>query len=130
MATPLIPFTIVWLIGLWLASRIAVPSVALGVAAIVAVVGAVLTWRTQKLRWIFVLAFAVVLGALRYNLAQPHFDQTSLATYNDQQKSVIVEGIVAGEPDARDACQASVQGTRALPCRSCTTVRRPIPNEK
>jgi hypothetical protein len=29
-------------------------------------------------------------------------DQTSLATYNDQQKSVIVEGLVVSEPDMRD----------------------------
>jgi hypothetical protein len=33
MATPLIPFTIAWLIGIWLASRIALPTLALGVAA-------------------------------------------------------------------------------------------------
>ena len=45
MPTPLISFTIVWLIGIWLASRIAVSSVALGVAAFVAVVGVVLIWR-------------------------------------------------------------------------------------
>ena len=44
-----------------------------------------------------------MLGALRYSLAQPHFDQTSLATYNDQQRSVIIEGVVVGEPDTRDA---------------------------
>jgi len=45
----------------------------------------------------------VILGALRCNLAQPHFDQTTLAIYNDQQKSVIVEGVVISEPDTRDA---------------------------
>jgi hypothetical protein len=56
----------------------------------------------HKPRWIFVLALAAMLGALRYNLAQPHFDHTSLATYNDQQKSVIVEGLVVSEPDMRD----------------------------
>ena len=43
-----------------------------------------------------------MLGALRHNLAQPHFDQTALATYNDQQKAVIVKGIIVGEPDVRD----------------------------
>src|SRR5512136_1911696 len=102
MATPLIPLTIAWLIGLWLASRIAVPSVALGIAAGVAVVGIVLTWRAPRLRWLVVLALAAILGAFRYNLAQPHFDQTSLATYNDRHKSVIVEGIIVGEPDMRD----------------------------
>ncbi len=67
---PLIPITLVWLLGLWLASRLALPTLALGVATL--------------------------------NLAQPRFDQTTLATYNDQQKSVIVEGIVVSEPDARD----------------------------
>ena len=103
MATPLIPFTVAWLIGIWLASRIALPTVALGVATGVAILGVIL-WRSARgPRWIFILAFAATLGALRYNLAQPHFDQTSLATYNDQQKSVVVEGVVVGEPDARDA---------------------------
>ena len=102
MATPFIPFTLAWLIGIWLASRIALPTVALGVAAVVAVVGIILTWRVPRPRWMFILALAAMLGALRYNLAQPHFDQTSLATYNDQQKPVIVEGLVVSEPDARD----------------------------
>ena len=102
MATPLIPITLAWLVGIWLASRIALPTFALGVATIVAVVGTVLTWRLSKPRWAFVLVLAAILRALRYNLAQPHFDQTSIATYNDQQKSVTVEGVVVGEPDARD----------------------------
>jgi len=44
-----------------------------------------------------------MLGALRYNLAHPHFDQTSVSTYNDQQRSLVVEGVVVGEPDVRDA---------------------------
>jgi hypothetical protein len=39
MATPLIPFTLAGLIGIWLASRAALPTLALGVATIVAVVG-------------------------------------------------------------------------------------------
>ena len=102
---PLIPFTLAWLFGIWLASRLALPTIALGVATLVAAAGIILTWRAPKPRWAFVLALALaaILGALRYNLAQPHFDQTTLATYNDQLKSVTVEGIVVGEPDARDA---------------------------
>ncbi len=103
MATPLIPFTLAWLVGIWIASRIVVPTVALGAAIGVAILGIILTRRSPKPRWIFVLALAAILGALRFNLAQLHFDQTLLATYNDQQKSVIVEGAVVGEPDARDA---------------------------
>jgi competence protein ComEC len=45
---------------------------------------------------------AATLGALCYNLAQPRFDLTAVATYNDQAKSVIVEGVVVADPDARD----------------------------
>ena len=97
MATPLTPITLAWLIGIWGAARITLPTVALGIAA-----GAILTWRMPKPHWFFVLALAAILGALRFNLAQPHFDQTALVTYNDQPKSVIVGGIIAAEPDARD----------------------------
>jgi competence protein ComEC len=74
-----------------------------GKCADVAVVGIILTWRVPRPRWIFVLALAAMLGALRYNLSQPHFDQAALVTYNDQPKPVIVEGVVTAEPDARDA---------------------------
>jgi len=75
---------------------------ALGVAAGVAILGMVLTRRAQKPRWVFALALAAMLGALRFSLAQPRFDQTSLVTYNDQQQLVIVEGVVVAEPDVRD----------------------------
>ena len=102
MATPFIPFTLAWLIGIWLASRIVLPTIALGVATVIAVVGIVLAWRVPRPRWMFILALAATLGALRFNLAQPHFDRTTLATYNDQLKSVIVEGVIVGEPDTRD----------------------------
>ena len=56
----------------------------------------------RKPRRIFVLALAALLGELRYNLAQPHFDQASLATYDDQPKLVLVEGVVVAGPDVRD----------------------------
>jgi competence protein ComEC len=102
MTTPLIPFTIAWLIGIWLASRVAVPSIALSVAVGVATVGIILAWRAPKPRWMFILALAATLGALRYDLTQPHFDQSTLAMYNDQASPVIVEGVVISEPDARD----------------------------
>ena len=75
----------------------------LGVATVVAVVSIILAWRAPRPRWLFVVALAATLGALRYNLARPRFDQTSLATYNDQQKLVIIEGVVVAEPDSRDA---------------------------
>jgi hypothetical protein len=102
MAIPLISFTLAWLIGIWLASHIAFPTVALGCAAVATIMG-IIVWRhTPQPRWLFVLTLAAILGALRYDLAQPHFDQTTLATYNDQSQSVRVEGVVVGEPDTRD----------------------------
>jgi hypothetical protein len=48
-----------------------------------------------------ILTLAAILDALCFNLAQLHSDQNTLTTYNDQQKSVTVEGVV-GEPDVRD----------------------------
>jgi competence protein ComEC len=68
----------------------------------VAIVGIIIWRRMPKPRWVFILMLAALLGALRFNLAQPHFDQNSLATFNDQQQSVIVEGAVVAEPDVRD----------------------------
>jgi predicted membrane metal-binding protein len=66
---PLIPFTVAWLIGIWGASRIALPDVVLGFAAGVAIVGIILSWRAPKPRWVLVLALTAILGALRFNLA-------------------------------------------------------------
>lgn len=50
MAMPLILVTLAWLIGIWLASHTAVPTLAIGVAAGVAIAGIVLTWRVPKPR--------------------------------------------------------------------------------
>ena len=77
---PFVPFTLAWLIGIWFASRLALPTIALGIAVGMALLGVVIWRRAPKPRWVFILALAAILGALRYNLAQPHFDQTSLAT--------------------------------------------------
>ena len=46
MVTPLIPFTLAWLVGIWLASRIALPTV----ATTVTMVGLILSRHAQKLR--------------------------------------------------------------------------------
>ena len=43
-------------------------------------------------------ALALTLGAGRLLLAIPHFDEASLATYNDVGW-VTLEGIVMGEPE-------------------------------
>ncbi len=46
---PLIPFTLARLIDIWIASRVALPALALGVATIVAVIGIILAWRAPWL---------------------------------------------------------------------------------
>jgi competence protein ComEC len=49
-----------------------------------------------------VLLLALVLGAARYSLAQPRFDSGSLAFYNDQKQTFILEGVLIQPPDERD----------------------------
>jgi hypothetical protein len=78
-------------------------SIALGFAVGIAIVGIILSWRAPKLRWAFVLALAAILGAIRFNLVQSHYDQTTPAAYSDQPKPVIVKGLIVGEPGTRDA---------------------------
>jgi len=80
-------------------------SIALGFAVGRAIVGIILLWRAPKPRWAFVLTLAAILGAIRFNLVQSHFDQTTPATRsaNDQPKPVIVKGLIVDEPGTRDA---------------------------
>jgi len=98
---PLIPFTLAWLSGIWIASHTALPAGVLGLAAGVSALGSILTRRKPGPRWMFILALAAILGALRFQLAQPRFEST-LAVYNDQSNAVTIEGIIISEPDARD----------------------------
>jgi len=101
MANALIPFTMLGSSHLArLARRAAHACTRLGNG--VAIVGIVLTWRAPNRVGCYP-RIAAVLGAFRYNFVQPHFDQSSLATYNDQQKSVIVEGLVVVSQTPRDA---------------------------
>lgn len=68
---PFVLFTVAWLIGIRLASHC--PPFRLA-SRYVALVGIVLTGRALRPRQVFVLALAALLGAHRYNLAQPHLD--------------------------------------------------------
>jgi competence protein ComEC len=61
-----------------------------------------LPWLAVYTIYLFPSRGAVREGASQINLAQPRFDQTTLATYNDQPKPLIVEGVVIAEPDTRD----------------------------
>lgn len=55
----------------------------------------------QAFRWPLVCLIAFALGGARYQFAQPTFDETTLAHYNDVG-TVTLEGVVWDEPDERD----------------------------
>jgi len=94
-------WSIAWLIGIWLGDKLAIPSLAWGGGAVVALglSGATHLRGASHLRFSCIAALA--LGATRMLLAAPHFDEHSLATYNDRGVVTLV-GVVAAEPDVRD----------------------------
>ncbi|MEW5868082.1 MAG: ComEC/Rec2 family competence protein [Chloroflexota bacterium] len=51
---------------------------------------------------IWTLLLFLGLGAARYQVSQPHFGPDFIAWYNDQEISLVVEGVVDGPPDERD----------------------------
>jgi len=89
-----------WLAGIWLASFLFPPRWALGVALFLSLISLLLGWREARLRVINLCLLFLFLGAFRYLLALPHFDETALAYYNGH--TVTLEGVVVGEPDLRD----------------------------
>lgn len=90
-----------WFIGIWAASALNLPIEILLLGGFIALMGFAL-WRENrraKLIWLGVLFAA--LGSGRYLLSVPHFDQSSLSTYNSAGE-VTVEGVIVAEPDVRD----------------------------
>jgi competence protein ComEC len=114
---PLLWLSLAFLIGIVLASQLGWT-----LAAWLALAGLALLWlllRRLPLRWprllpspgplpiavpvpVQVLLLALALGAARYALAQPHFDSSSLAYYNDRKQTFILEGVLIEPPDERD----------------------------
>ncbi|CAG0961395.1 ComE operon protein 3 [Anaerolineae bacterium] len=90
-----------WFIGIWAASALSLPIEILLLFGLIAFIGFAL-WRDSrraKLMWLGVLFAA--LGGGRYLLSVPHFDHTSLSTYNNTGE-VTLEGVIVAEPDVRD----------------------------
>lgn len=99
--------TLTYLAVAWLAGiavgRAAVPPwqalVLLGLTGLVGLIG----WEgSHRTRLLCACAVMCALGAGRLLLSLPHFDAHSLATYNDVGR-VTLEGVVAAEPDEREA---------------------------
>jgi competence protein ComEC len=97
----LVYLTVAWLAGIVLAKAVGMPWYALPPVGLAAFLG-LLLWRdNDRVRQGSVYALMLALGAGRFLLAVPHFDETSLATYNDAGW-VTLEGVVVGEPDERE----------------------------
>jgi len=97
----LVYLAIAWLAGIALMEAISLPWQVLPVLGLAAFLG-LLLWRDNaRVRLGALCALMLALGAGRLLLAVPHFDESSLATYNDAGW-VRLEGIVVGEPDERE----------------------------
>jgi competence protein ComEC len=97
----LVHLAIAWLIGIAFAKTISLPWQAVPVLGLAAFLG-LLLWRDDaRVRWGAACVLVFALGAGRLLLAIPHFDENSLATYNDAGW-VTLEGVVVGEPDERE----------------------------
>ncbi len=90
-----------WLAGILLAKTIPFPWQVLPALALIGLLG-LLLWRDKpRVRSGALCTLALALGAGRFLLATPHFDETSLATYNDTGQ-IALEGVIIGEPDERE----------------------------
>ena len=97
----LVTVAVAWLAGIALAKAVDLPWQVLPVVGLAAFLG-LLLWRTDaRVRWAASCALVLALGAGRFLLAVPHFDERSLATYNDAGW-ITLEGVVVGEPDERE----------------------------
>ncbi len=90
-----------WVAGITLAAFLALPT-NIWLCLLVLPAGyLVIFWRDTNLRRVHFIFLALVLGALRYQLALPSPLDQSLAQFNDQGRSSLV-GLVVEEPDPRD----------------------------
>jgi len=97
-----LPFlAVAWLSGIYLASVFEVPRSILSLAVILPLATSLLWWREWRVRLGAASALLLILGALRYQIALPTFDESDLAYYNGRGR-LAVTGIVVDEPDVRD----------------------------
>ncbi|MFQ6057995.1 MAG: DNA internalization-related competence protein ComEC/Rec2 [Anaerolineae bacterium] len=90
-----------WLAGICLGSLLRPPPGLLWSLTLLPLAGLLLWRREPQPRLLSACTLALLLGALRFSATVPHFNQSSLAFYNDKGP-VTLQGLVAGEPDVRD----------------------------
>jgi competence protein ComEC len=97
----LVYLAVAWHVGIALAQAVSLPWQILLVLGLIAFLGLVLWRDDRRVRLGALCTLMLALGAGRFLLSVPRFDEASLATYNDVGW-VILEGVVAGEPDERE----------------------------
>ena len=90
-----------WFIGIWAASALNLPLEILLLGGFIALMGFALWRDNRRATWLWLGVLFAAFGAGRYLLSVPHFDQSSLSTYNTSGE-VTVEGVIVAEPDVRD----------------------------
>jgi competence protein ComEC len=98
---PLAIFTAGWLIGIGLAPLLPQPWWPWLALSGLGLIATALARRNTNWRNVAIAVVMLGLGAVRWVWAQPAFDETFIATYNDAGQATI-EGIVVDEPDVRD----------------------------
>jgi competence protein ComEC len=103
---PLVLIAIAWVAGLVVAQYLLAPSgVEPAVVAILALipVGGLFLWRRDRdMVLSAACGLALLLGALRYQLALPDLDDPSLVAHYNGSGWVTMEGVVTRYPDVRD----------------------------
>ncbi len=121
-----------WLVGIYLSAKVGLPAWLWGLSALLPFSVAWL-WRcSPRVRVVALCMLFVCLGAIRYVLAIPRFDERSLSFYNDRGPAVLT-GVVIGEPDVRDtyvnlrvqAESLALGEADAMPVRGMALVRVP-----
>jgi len=97
----LVTLAVAWSVGIALAEMINLPWQALPVLGLVGFLGLVLWREERRVRLGSFCVLMLALGAGRFLLAVPHFDEASLATYNDAGWATL-EGVIVAEPDERE----------------------------
>ncbi len=120
---PLLWFSLVFLIGVWLGQWLGWPVLIwgclAGAALLLRLLQAFLARRAPNLPpltlrlpnpdgfpashlSIFLLLFSLSLGGLRYQMVQPAWDDHFIASYNDLEREFVIQGVVVQPPDERD----------------------------
>ena len=98
---PLVYLALAFAAGIAVASLLVLP-MAVWLWWLLLPIGLFLVWRRDPaLRRMHLCLFVFLLAAIRYTAALPHFDDHSLATYNDHGPLLLV-GAVTDYPDVRD----------------------------